>query len=61
MTKERWALPGEPYRSGKGLKVLFDAANRSEPSIDIQPILKLLYSEEAQKRKNASVSRGDQR
>jgi len=54
MTKEEMGITlASLIARGRDWKGLFDAANRSEPSIDIQPILKLLYSEDAQKRKNA--------
>jgi len=38
---------------GRDWRVLFETANRSERGIDIQPILKLLYSEDVEKRKDA--------
>jgi len=38
---------------GRDWKSLFETANRFERGIDIQPILKLLYSKSEEKRKNA--------
>jgi hypothetical protein len=38
---------------GRDWRGLFETANRSERGIDIQPILKLLYSEDVEKRRNA--------